>query len=355
MSAAAVSLPVAAVPPFLRLGRTFVNPVFDLLLIGGGLSLVFTALLLPATRGPVELFLAPWMAFLVLFSNSAHFAASTVRLYTKPGALRDLRFLTLGFPLVVLAVLSLAVAYGEGLGSKLLALYLTWSPFHYSAQAYGLSLMYAYRSGCSFTTGEKRLIRVGCLAPFLALLVSARGIGLDWFAGPGSALAGAELGALRIQLGSALAWLTLAAPALVFLRLALTRRATLPLISLCIVVSNGVWLVTLNRMAAFAFATVFHGLQYLAIVTIFHVKDRVRAPGNSRGWAYHAASFYLACLVVGYLLFQIWPFAYVLLGFGLAQSALVVVAIINLHHFIVDAYIWKLRQSSNYTIVTDVV
>ena len=36
---------------------------------------------------------------LVLLSNSAHFAGSTVRLYTKPGSYRDLPFLTMGLPL----------------------------------------------------------------------------------------------------------------------------------------------------------------------------------------------------------------------------------------------------------------
>ena len=31
-----------------------------------------------------------------------------------------------------------------------------------------------------------------------------------------------------------------------------------------------------------------------------------------------------------------------LAGFGPAESVLLVVAVINIHHFIVDAYIWKL-------------
>jgi len=354
MSAIAAPLPNTSIPSLLRLGRTFVHPVFDLLVIGGGLSLVFTVLLLQSTRGPVVASLAPWMAVLVLLSNSAHFAASTVRLYSKPGALRELRFLSMGFPLVTLGVLSLAIAYADRVGAWLVTLYLTWSPYHYSAQAYGLALMYAYRSGSSLTVGEKRLLRVGCLAPFLALFVGGRGIGLDWFVSEG-AFAGASLEAGRMQLVSVFSWLTLAMPLVVFFRMALARRATLPFISLCIVVSNGVWLIALNRLDAFAFATIFHGLQYLAIVTIFHVKDRLRVPGNTHGWAYHAASFYAACLVLGYLLFQIWPFTYVLLGFGLAQSALLVTAIINLHHFIVDAYIWKLRQDANLRIVTDVV
>jgi hypothetical protein len=344
----------APAPAVLRLGRGFVHPAFDLLVIGGGLSLVFTALFLGRTRAPLEAFLVPWMALLVLLSNSAHFAASTVRLYTRPGSFRELPFLTMAFPLVTLGVLTLGVAWGESLGARLLTLYLTWSPYHYSAQAYGLALMYAYRSGCSLTKGEKWLVRIGCLAPFLALFIAGRGIGVDWLVHEGLGT-GAGFDGFRSTLGSGLAWLTLGAPLAVFARLALARRATLPLISLCIVVANGVWLVTLNHMAAFAFATIFHGLQYLAIVTIFHVKDKLQAPGNARGWAYHAAGFYLACLAVGYLIFQVWPFTYVLLGFGLAQSALVVTAIINLHHFIVDAYIWKLRQSANYRIVTDVV
>jgi hypothetical protein len=32
-----------------------------------------------------------------------------------------------------------------------------------------------------------------------------------------------------------------------------------------------------------------------------------------------------------------------------------VTAAINIHHFIVDAFIWKLRQDANYRIVTDPV
>jgi hypothetical protein len=90
-------------------------------------------------------------------------------------------------------------------------------------------------------------------------------------------------------------------------------------------------------------------------VTIFHVKDRLKQPDNRHGWAWHTATFYAACLALGYLLFEIWPFAYVLLGFGVAESMLLVAAVINLHHFIVDAFIWKLRQAPNFRIVTDPV
>lgn len=36
---------------------------------------------------------------------------------------------------------------------------------------------------------------------------------------------------------------------------------------------------------------------------------------------------------------QVWPHAFVLAGFGFVESAMLVTAAINAHHFIVDAYI----------------
>ena len=266
-----------------------------------------------------------------------------MRLYTKPRALQELPFLTMGFPLLTLAVLTLSIAFADRIGAALQTLYLTWSPFHYAAQAYGLSLMYAYRSGCRLGEGDKRLVRAACLLPFVATLIGGRLLfGLDWVEP-------------RLQAVRLLGWAAFAVPLLVFARQAWRRQGTLPLISLAVLASNAVWLLTLSQAGVFAWATVFHGLQYLAIVTIFHVKDRLGQPGNARGWAWHTASFYAACLALGYLLFEVWPFAYVLLGFGVAESMLMVAAVINLHHFIVDAYIWKLRQAPNMRIVTDAV
>ena len=40
-------------------------------------------------------------------------------------------------------------------------------------------------------------------------------------------------------------------------------------------------------------------------------------------------------------------------GYDLTRSALLVTAAINRHHFIVDAYIWRLRRDPNYANVVD--
>jgi hypothetical protein len=336
----------------LQWGRTFVHPLFDYLVIAGGLSLLVTAAVFGLGSG------LDWggskatlLAVLVLVSNSAHFAASTVRLYTKPGAFRDLPFLTLGLPLVTVAVLTLTIAFAPLLGRHLQALYLTWSPYHYAAQAYGLAAMYCYRSGCRLEGGDKILLRLACLAPFLHSFLGSPTIGIEWFV-PASVLGTPAVAATRDVLVRGLAPASLALPAVWFFAMR-SRGAVVPAISLLIVFTNGVWWIALNYVHAFFWATVFHGLQYLAIVMIFHVRDRERLPGNHHGWAYHSSLFYGACLLLGFLLFQVWPFAYVAAGFGWAESLLLVTAVINIHHFVVDAYIWRLRRDPNYRIVTE--
>src|SRR5258708_6837702 len=201
----------------LQWGRTFVHPLFDYLVIAGGLSLLVTAAVFGLGSG------LDWggstatlLAVLVLVSNSAHFAASTVRLYTKPGAFRDLPFLTLGLPLVTVAVLTLTIAFAPLLGRHLQALYLTWSPYHYAAQAYGLAAMYCYRSGCRLEGGDKVLLRLACLAPFLHSFLGSPTIGIEWFV-PASVLGIPTFAATRELLGRGLALASLAFPAVWFL------------------------------------------------------------------------------------------------------------------------------------------
>jgi hypothetical protein len=336
-------------------GRPFVHPVFDYLLIGGCLSLLVLAEL---KRGSASV-LTPWLRqnlwTLVLFSNSAHFAASTMRLYTKPGARRDLPFLTMGLPLASLLVLAVFLSFAAQIGRHLQALYFTWSPYHYAAQAYGLSIMYAYRSGATWGQGDKRWLRAACFTPFLHAFLSAPGSGLDWLL-PAARLHPAVETA-RESLVSGLWALSLGLPLCVFAWHQLRGMKRLPMISLLIMISNSVWLVAMSYVDSQAWLgaiTVFHGIQYLAIVMIFHVRERVRLPGNARPWWQHAARFYLACLALGYLLFQAWPQFFVMLGFPFAESMMLVIALVNIHHFVVDAFIWRLRRDPNYAVVAAV-
>ena len=341
-----------AIPLRARLvGNMFVHPAFDYLLIGGGLSLVVSALVY--WRSDLTMALtAGWLPAFILVSNSAHFASSTVRLYTKPDHFQHFPFLTLLLPGLAFAVATLGMIWPVGLGRNLQALYLTWSPFHYAAQAYGLAVMYCYRSQCPLGPGEKRLLWLVCMLPFLRSFLGASDSGLRWFVSQDFIAQHRLLAGLLQDVTSVLLVLTFAIPLAYFLRKNRAKSPPMPLISLLIVLTNGVWWIALDYLDAFVWATIFHGLQYLAIVIIFHVKDQMRKTDNRHGVAWHVGWFYGVSLLLGYGLFYCWPQFYVLLGFGLAESMLLVIAVINIHHFIVDAYIWRLRRDPNYKVVT---
>ncbi len=331
------------------LGRTFVNPAFDYLAVGGGLSMLLTALLAAGVVPLGHAVLTASLPSLLFFGNIAHFAGSTVRLYTKRGSFESLPFVTMALPLLTVAALSAAI-WQPALGRHLLALYLTWSPFHYAAQTYGLALMYCYRSGSTPSDAQKLQLRVTSLAPFVYSFLSSPDAGLAWFVPEAVLARHATLQAALSQLALPLALASLALPLGLFASL-LRRGPAMPLICVTLTLSNGLWWVTLPYLGAFAWSTVFHSLQYLAIVLVFHVRERMARPENRGGWLHHAARFYGACLLLGYGLFQVWPLAYVAAGFGWAESVLLVTAVINIHHFVVDAYIWRLRRDSNYRVV----
>ncbi len=346
-------------------GRSFVSPAFDLLLIGGGITFPLAAWLAwdGSSASAVIGLSIPVVALLV---NQAHFAASTVRLYTKPGAFQSLPLLTMALPLVTLVVLSAAVVFAGSVGRQLWALSLTWSPFHYAAQTFGLASMYCYRSGLGLSAAERRWLRAACLLPFFKAFLggTGAGYGLGWFV-PAARISEAPelltLYQLAVWLLDASAFL---APLALFAWFARrrpaapggaaplpARRPPMPLVSLLVMLSNATWFVFFEYYDAFVWATVFHGLQYLAIVSVFHVQDQMRAPHNRHGRAWHVAWFYLVCVALGYGLFQCWPYAYQLAGFGMVESMLMVIGVINIHHFIVDAYIWRLRRDRNYQTV----
>lgn len=333
-------------------GRCFVGPLFDYLLIGGGLSLIVIPCVYLMTQRDAMFGRAslPWI---ILIANSAHFAASSVRLYTKPGASTDLPFVSLGLPLAMLAVLLLGLVWPGSVGRWLQALYLTWSPYQYAAQAYGLSVMYCYRSGVELTLWQKRLLWGIALFPFVDVAITTFSHHVVFWVVPAEHLwpPPSWLQTLR-RSADAIGWtgLVLVPVAGILLRGAFKLR--IPLISLLVIGVNAVWFTLFSLIDGFVWATVFHGIQYLAIVSVFHVRDHCPESATRASRVWMAVRFYGLCVMIGYLLFNCLPPGFRALGFGAAESVLLVAAAVNIHHFIVDAYIWRLgKQDSNRRVV----
>ncbi len=333
-----------------RFGRTFFNPIVDVLLVCGGLSIPFL-LFEWQDRSSVSVQGHTKIAIFVLF-NFAHFASSTVRLYTKPGASAKHRFLAYGFPVVALVVTLFAIAFPEAIGRQLIALMLTWSPYHYAAQAYGLALMYGYQSGMRFSALEKRWLFWICLLPFIRSFLnvddtSVSGImgvsGVFWLVPDAVVAQGTLLGDGLRLLVTGLTPLVFAMP----IAFACFGRARLPLVALVLVLMNALWLTAFTLFDAIVWASVAHSVQYLLVVTRAHVKDRARSVAATGAAGGQMVFFYVASILVGVFLFLGVPAmiqeaaVFVGLNWESSQCLLMVVAAINLHHFIVDGYIWR--------------
>jgi hypothetical protein len=269
-----------------------------------------------------------------------------VRLYTKPGSFEKLPFATLVLPALALAVLTLCLFASAQLGRHLANLYFTWSPYHYAAQAYGLAVMYCVRSGCALAPRAKRTLRALALLPFFHAFVLSPGLGLHWLL-PGVLDHGLPLRVTNGLLAPLLVTGGLLGPVLLWLCFA-RRAQPMPLIAPLLLLVNGVWWYLLPPLQAFIWATFFHGLQYLAIVLLFHVREQLARPDNRRSGLAHALRFYALCLALGYALFNCLPQAYAFAGFTLTDSLFLVAAAVNIHHFVVDGFIWRLgRQDAN--------
>jgi hypothetical protein len=329
-------------PEAVRLGRTFIHPAVDVLLIGGVLSLPVA---LVARAAGFQFDVNRMMPAILLLSY-AHVTASLLRLYSKKGVVRSRPFLTIGFPiLAAVATLALLLA-GSRAMVRVQGVYVSWSAYHYAAQTFGLSIMYARRSGCRISDGEKQFLRAACLAPFVYAILGPNN-GFALFIPP--AIYGSPvLASLREGLRAILLLVIVAGPLGLAAR-KWRRHDALPLMSLVLVFTNALWWVVFVPTDAFIWAALSHGLQYLVIAIVFYAKDEGQATTGAartsrpRGLAHHAVTFYVASAALAFALYYGGP---ALLGalsdrFSSVYTVMTIALMLNFHHVILDGFIWR--------------
>jgi hypothetical protein len=151
--------------------RWLFGPLPDLLL-GCGLAyaLVFVTMSFagPSLRWAVPFGLSPIVA---LLAGTPHYGATLLRVYERRA---DRRAYSL---FAVWATLAVAVAFVAGLwnvalGSWIVTIYLTWSPWHYTGQNYGIALMFLGRRGVRPAPATKRWIYASFVTSFLLTVLA---------------------------------------------------------------------------------------------------------------------------------------------------------------------------------------
>jgi tetratricopeptide (TPR) repeat protein len=286
---------------------------------------------------------------LALLFNYPHFMATIYRAYHTYDEFTKYRFFTVHIA-ILLALAGLLAHLWYPLLPWIFTLYICWSPWHYTGQNYGLLMMFARRAGISPTDAERQALHLSFTASFLLLMLSFHtGRSAD------SLILSLDLPArFTLPARAMLVVFFLAASgwALASLARRACWRALLP--SATLVTTQFLWfllpalieLISGHEVSQTRYSSgilaVLHSTQYLWI-TSYYQKKEARAAGNL-SWSFRR---YLLTLVAGGIALFVpgpWIVSRVFHA-DFASSFLTFAALVNLHHFLLDGALWKLRDT----------
>ncbi|HSZ82283.1 MAG TPA: hypothetical protein VLA14_08375 [Polyangia bacterium] len=330
--------PTASAPPIL--GRAW-----DFLFLGPGATVLVSALYVGAVvlgRPGMSTTLVATLSLLVL---GPHYAATYRRAYGSFDVLRAHPAVTLVAPVFLVAAAVLAVRSPTGFGPFYFLGYVAWSGYHYSGQSLGITMLYPLRQRARLDAREKRLLAAPLYASWLVSLIG---------------LAHAESGArnpayaivrdhfVPVNLPTSVLFALLAPLLLSFGGVAVVARerrhrgVPLPLACYGVIAAQVSWFGFGLFFPFFniALVPVFHSLQYLAL-TGWHFTRGPRAPGLVSFAAYVLVVVALGVVINPGLLVIFAPSGTSTLGPTVAAA---VISAVNLHHFLMDGRIWRMRE-----------
>ena len=154
--------------------RWYFGPLPDLLLGCGLVYLVLFALMMfvgPELRAFAPITLLP---LLTLVTGVPHYGATLLRVCERPDDRHAYSLVAIASSLAVAAALVFGLRSAT-FGSWLLTVYLTWSPWDYSGQNYGIALMFLRRRGVAISPSAKRWLYASFLLSFALTVLSIHG------------------------------------------------------------------------------------------------------------------------------------------------------------------------------------
>ena len=122
-------------------GLYFVGPVVDSSVLGGVSILAYVVIYWASSRIPMTTIHAASAALLVVV-NHPHFSATVYRLYHSRANIAQYPMTALVVPFVVVGGVWASFASPEVVAPLFIKLYLIWSPYHFSGQSFGISMVW---------------------------------------------------------------------------------------------------------------------------------------------------------------------------------------------------------------------
>lgn len=325
----------------------FVNGWLDAVLIGGLSIAVFVGLRL-FTDGQATPAAVRAASILSVFVNYPHFSATVYRLYQSPANIRQFPVTSLGLPIVLVGAVAASLWQPQWVAPYFVTLFLIWSPYHYSGQTIGITMLYARRSGFEVGRWQRLALTSFVFSTFIANFAFPRsgdpimryGVMIPvihfpaWF---GSLMVAAMCVAGAAFIYSILTW-------------SRAHGRLLPPIVVLPALTQLVWFLPGKQTAMFyEFIPLFHSLQYLYIAWAMQIGLRMAEPQLDdihRSVAHETLRWLLRNCTGGIILFIALPWLLYWVNVPMVTVAGVVVAALNIQHFFVDGVIWKLRNTT---------
>jgi len=287
--------------------------------------------------------------FLALLFNYPHFMATVYRAYHTHTEFEKYRIFTLQIALLLALAGVIAHAWFPLL-PWIFTLYICWSPWHYTGQNFGLMMMFARRSGLAPSSTERNAIHLSFIASFLLLMLS-------FHTGPSGDPLILSLGLpakFTLPARAVLALFFVAATSWALTSMA--RRSNLRAIAapLTLAVTQFLWFLLPAMIELFSgrevpqtryssgILAVLHSTQYLWITSYYQERE-ARAAGDTH---FKFRRYLVTLLAGGIALFIPGPWIVSrVFHVDFAASFLTFTALVNIHHFILDGALWKLRDS----------
>jgi len=285
---------------------------------------------------------------LALLFNYPHYMATLYRAYHRAEDFQKYRFFTVYTTALVLMT-GLLSHFWLGILPWIFTLYLSWSPWHYSGQNYGLFMMFARRAGAQPTDSERRALYGTFIASYLVLFVGFHtgassdplflSLGIPSLMGRCAQI---TLGAIFIALTAygwsglvrVLGWRKLVPCAALF-----SSQFLWFLLPAAMSLMKGME-IPQSRYSSGVLA-VMHSAQYLWITSYYARREASEAQGRS----WRPLAYFGVLVAGGIALFVPGPWlASRIFHHDFTASFLIFTALVNLHHFILDGAIWKLRD-----------
>jgi len=297
---------------------------------------------------------------LALFFNYPHYMATIYRAYHRSEDFQKYRVFTVHITALMFLTLLLS-HFWLRLLPWIFTIYLTWSPWHYSGQNYGLFMMFARRAGADPDKSARRALYGAFVVSYLILF-------LGFHTGPSTDPLFLSLGIPAVvsrweQIILMVAFVGLSTFGLSRLASATGWRKLIP--SLTLFSSQFLWFllpaaislikgleIPQNRYSSGVLA-VMHSAQYLWITSYYARREASgetssetsSEASNKPGRNWRPLAYFGVLVVGGIALFVPGPWlASRAFHHDFTASFLIFTALVNIHHFILDGAIWKLRD-----------